>query len=125
MRFCLFFVEKDFALKTLAYCLIYSGVYLLLSKTNVLNSFRYDSKGADTIYPVLISGVISGFAYGFAFRRNGSTGGTDVISKFVNKKSPYLNFFWVLFALNATVAIASYFVYTDVDSATGCGDPQL
>ena len=114
-----FFAEKDFALKTLAYCLIYSGVYLLLSKTNVLNGFRYDAKGADTIYPVLISGVISGFAYGFAFRRNGSTGGTDVISKFVNKKSPYLNFFWVLFALNATVAIASYFVYTDVDLATG------
>ena len=114
-----FFVEKDFALKTLAYCLIYSGVYLLFSKTNVLNSFRYDANGADTIYPVLISGVISGFAYGFAFRRNGSTGGTDVISKFVNKKNPYLNFFWVLFALNATVAIASYFVYTDVNPATG------
>ena len=68
---------------------------------------------------MLISGVISGFAYGMAFRRNGSTGGTDVISKFVNKKVPNLNFVWVLFALNAVVAISSYFVYTDINPETG------
>ena len=117
--FAYFFTEKAFALRTLAYCLIYSAVYLILRKTGIMARFRYDAQDADTIYPVLISGVIGGLAYGTTFRKSGSTGGTDVISKYVSKKNPYLNFFWVLFALNATVAVASYFVYTTTDPLTG------
>ncbi|MCI5974646.1 MAG: YitT family protein [Clostridiales bacterium] len=117
--FAYFFTEKEFALKTFVFCVIYSAVYFVLQKTAVLARFRYDAGGADTIYPVLISGMIGGVVYGGAFRRNGSTGGTDIVSKYLSKKNPHLNFFWVLFAINATVAAASYFVYTSTDPVTG------
>lgn len=117
--FAYFFTDKDFALKTLVYCLIYSLIYQFLKTSALFKNYRYCANGADTIYPVLISGVLGGTVYGAAFRRNGSTGGTDIVSKFVNKKNPYLNFFWILFALNAAVAIASYFVFTQTDPVTG------
>ncbi|MDD6994690.1 MAG: YitT family protein [Candidatus Borkfalkiaceae bacterium] len=117
--FAYFFTDKEYAVKTFVYCFIYSAIYQFLKETAILKNFRYCTNGADTIYPVLISGVLGGIAYGAAFRRNGSTGGTDIISKYVNKKNPYLNFFWVVFALNAMVAVASYFVFTQTDPVTG------
>jgi len=33
--------------------------------------------------------------------------------KYINKRRPALNFFWVTFALNAVVAAASFFVYAE------------
>ena len=76
-----------------------------------LSAFQYDAQGVDTIFPALIAGSVSGFVYGIAFRRNSSTGGTDVIAKYVSKRDPQLNFFWINFAINAAIAIVSYFVY--------------
>lgn len=114
-----FFTDKDFALKTFAYCVVYSVVYFALRRTGVLSRFRYEAEGSDTIYPVLVSGAIGGIVYAATFRRNGSTGGTDVVSKFVHRKSPHLNVFWILFCLNAAVAASSYFVYTEKNAETG------
>ena len=39
-----------------------------------LENIQYNAKGHDTIYPVIISGVISGFVYGICFKNNASTG---------------------------------------------------
>ncbi len=105
-----FLVDKRFAVKTLLFCLTYSFAYLFLSSID-LSSFVYDAKNVDTIYPVIISGLVSGFSYGVLFRVNSCTGGTDVISRYISKKNPHLNFFWVTFTLNAIVAGLSYFVY--------------
>ncbi len=110
--FAYFFVNKRFAIRTLVFCLVYSFSYLLLQRVD-LARFQYNAGGVDTIYPVLISGLISGFCYGCLFRLNSSTGGSDVIAKFVSKKKPFLNFFWITFAINAVVAFASYFVYAE------------
>ena len=46
------------------------------------------------------------------FRNNASTGGTDIISRYINKVKPNTNFFIITFTLNAIVAIASIFVYS-------------
>ena len=59
----------------------------------------------------MLSGIISGLVYGLCFRLNSSTGGTDIVSKYISKKKPALNFFWVTFILNAVVAAVSFFVY--------------
>jgi len=105
-----FFVNKEFAKKSLCFCLVYAFVFLALQKLG-LSEFQYDAQNSDTIFPVMLSGVISGTVYGLCFRFNASTGGTDILSKFISKRYPYLNFFWVTFLLNTVVAAISFFVY--------------
>ena len=105
-----FFINKRFAIGTLVFCLVYSLVYLIFQNIDI-ERFKYNAEGVDTIYPVLIAGVISGFCYSCLFRLHASTGGTDIISKYVSKKRPEMNFFFVTFILNGIVAISSFFVY--------------
>ncbi|MBR3968320.1 MAG: YitT family protein [Clostridia bacterium] len=114
-----FFVNRDFAKKSLLFCLVYSFVYLGLQQLN-FSGFQYDAGGHDTIYPVIISGVLGGLVYGICARHNASTGGTDIVSKYISIKKPYLNFFWITLTLNAIVAIISFFVYAK-PSVSGSG----
>ena len=115
--FAFFCVDKHFACKTATFCVAFSLAYLLFQHLPVLEKFQYKAIGedgtilSDTVYPVMISGLICGLCFGILFKCNSSTGGTDVISKFLSKKYPQLNFFFVTFAINAVIAIASYFVY--------------
>lgn len=110
-----FFVNRDFAKKSLLFCLVYSFVYLGLQQMN-FTDFQYDAGGHDTIYPVIISGTLGGLVYGMCARHNASTGGTDIVSKYISIKRPYLNFFWITLTLNAIVAIVSFFVYAKPDT---------
>ncbi len=108
-----FFVDKVFAKRSLVFCLVYSGVFLYLQKLG-LETFQYAAEDHEVIFPVILSGVISGLVYGFCFRVSASTGGTDIISKYISKHWPLLNFFWVTFTLNAVVAVSSFFVYAQI-----------
>ena len=105
-----FLLDRKFALRSFCFCVTYSLVFLYLQKLG-LNEFQYVTGGHDTVYPVILSGVIGGFVYGVCFRRRASTGGTDIVSKYISEKKPELNFFWVTFAMNAAVAAVSFFVY--------------
>ena len=107
-----FLVHKDFAVKTLLFSAVYSAAFLLLQHFNP-TFIQYNALGHDTIYPVIISGVLGGVAYGVCFRNNASTGGTDIISRYITKVRPETNFFTVTFALNGIVAISSIFVYSE------------
>lgn len=113
-----FLLDKQFAKRSLCFCITYSLVFLYLQKIG-LNDFQYNAGGHDTIFPVILSGVISGFVYGVCFRTNSSTGGTDIVSKYVSYKKPQLNFFWVTFILNTIVAIISFFVYAKPNEVGG------
>ena len=108
--FAFFFVDRSFAFKTATFCVVYALAYLLLQQLD-LSAFQYDAEDVDTIYPVIISGLICGLCFGLLFKVNSSTGGTDVISKYLSKRNPQLNFFYVTFIINAVIAVASYFVY--------------
>lgn len=111
-----FFVNRDFAKKSLLFCLVYSFVYLGLQQAE-FSTFQYDAGGHDTIYPVIISGTLGGLVYGICARHNASTGGTDIVSKYISIKRPYLNFFWITLTLNAIVAVVSFFVYAKPDAS--------
>ncbi len=112
--FTYFLVSKDFAIKSFVFTIVYSFSYLIFedvfSSVESLKEFVYASE-TDTILPCIIGGILSGFAYGFTFKINSSTGGVDHISRYINKKRPLLNFFWITFAINFAVAVASFFVY--------------
>ena len=107
-----FLVERSFAVKTLLFTVVYSIVFLLLQASD-LSYIQYNAQGHDTIYPVILSGVIGGYVYGVCFRNSASTGGTDIVSRYINKVKPSTNFFVVTFTLNAFVATASLFVYSN------------
>ena len=107
-----FLVDKEFAVKSLVFCTVYSLGFLILQALP-LEPFHYVAE-VDTIFPVMLAGLLSGVVYGLGFKVNSSTGGTDIIAKFISKKKPTLNFFWVTFTLNAVVAAASFFVYAKV-----------
>lgn len=109
-------IDKRFATGSLLFCLVYSFSFLYLQKVG-LDNLQYNAGGHDTIFPVVLSGVISGFVYGVCARLNASTGGTDIISRYISTKRPELNFFYVTFTLNALVAVASFFVYAKPDGA--------
>ena len=107
-----FLVDPEFSIKTFIFCMVYAVSCIILQDyAQDLSFLQYDAQGIDTIYPVLIAGSVGGFVYGITFRRNSSTGGADIVAKYVSKKDPVLNFFWINFAINATIAFASFFVY--------------
>lgn len=109
-----FLVQRDFAVKTMVFSLVYSIGFLMLQNSD-LSFIQYNALGHDTIYPVILSGVLAGVVYGTCFRNNASTGGTDVLSRYINKVRPDTNFFVVTFTLNAVVAVASIFVYSEAE----------
>lgn len=107
-----FLIEKEYAVKSAVFTIVYSFAYLYLQKSG-LENIQYDAGGHDTIFPVIISGVLSGIVAGFALKNNSSSGGMELISKIINSKRPNTNFFIVTFTLNAIIALVSLFVYSD------------
>ncbi len=106
-----FLLSKKFAIRTLLYSMAYSFSFLAFQKIG-FEQFQYRANGHNTIFPVILSGVIAGFIYGVCFGNNASTGGTDIVAKYISNKNPNFNFFWVTFIINAFVAIISFFVYS-------------
>ena len=102
-------VDPDFARKTLAFVLAFSGATLLLGQLD-LSGIAYDS-GSSAILGPVAAGVINGAVYGLTIRQNGSTGGTDIVAAWVRKKHPEASLVWLIFLLNAAVAVLSFFVY--------------
>ena len=111
-----FAVDKKYAARTFSFVLCYSLAYIILGNVDI-SAFKYYANGQNLIFPVILSGTISGFIYGALFSFQSSTGGTDVISKFVSVKKPEMNFFWVTFSLNIIVAVSSFFVYAKTDES--------
>lgn len=110
--FAFFSTDRKFALRTFVFAMCYSAFYIFLQQIDTF-SIEYNAQGVDTIFPCLIAGVLTGVIYGLAFQVNSSTGGVDIIAKYISKKKPMMNFFWVTFFLGAAVAVASYFVYAE------------
>ena len=110
--FCAIFVDKRFALRTMVFTLVFSGILLFLQNEVDMTPFIYHTDdGRSTLLAPVVSGTINGFIYGMTIRHGASTGGTDFIGEFVHKKHPSYSMTHVVFVANVVVASLSYFVY--------------
>ena len=102
-------LNPDFARKSLLFVLVFSGTTLLFNRMD-FSTIAYQG-GSSAILGPVAAGVVSGAVYGLVIRQNGSTGGTDILAAWVRKLRPDVSLVWVIFGLNASVAILSFFVY--------------
>ncbi len=110
---CALLVDRRFALRTMVFTLVFSGL-LLLMENGVIDLHRaiyHTPDGKSTLLAPVIAGTINGLIYGESIRHGASTGGTDFIAAIVHKKRPAYSLTHVVFLLNSAVAAASYFVY--------------
>ena len=104
-------VSKPLAVRSMVYVAVFSVSLVVLEHVD-LSAFAYaTANGTSTILGPLVGGIIYGFSYSLLVKASANSGGTDFVAAAIHKNRPDLNFFYILFALNAFVAITSYFVY--------------
>lgn len=105
-----FFINsKPRALRSLTYCVTFSAFLMIFEKVD-MSAFAYTSAISPLVGP-LVGGLITGFGGYVMFKINACYGGTEFIAGFIHKYKPNINFFNIIFVLNISVAILSYFVY--------------
>ena len=102
-------LNAAFAKRSLLFVLVFSATTLLLEQVD-LSGISYHTGSSEILGPAT-AGVISGAIYGLVLRLGGSTGGTDIVAAWVHKLHPEASLVWVIFGLNASVAVLSFFVY--------------
>ncbi len=116
-----FLLDRRFALRTLVFVLVNSVAFLVWKHVH-LDAIKYvatfdvgDVKGlTDTggaLLAAIAAGFFNGLIYSLSVRAGACTGGTDVIAAFIHHKKPEFNMVWIIFMLNASVAVLSFFVY--------------
>jgi len=108
---CFYSVSRPMALRSMVYVVTFSVGLLLLDYTD-LSAFAYATEnGTSKILGPLVAGIIQGYVYAILTRASAYTGGTDFIAAMVHKYKPSKSFFSMNFAINAGIAVASFFVY--------------
>ena len=106
-----FLVSKSLAFRSMLYVLCFSAFLVILDKVD-LSAFAYSTNnGTSTILGPLVGGIINGSCATVLISASAYSGGTDFVASLIHKYRPEINFFWIVFTLNALVAFSSYFVY--------------
>ena len=105
-----FFLDsRPRALRSLTYCLTYSAFLLILDNVD-LSAFVYSTNVSALLGPA-VAGIITGYLGSWMLRVNACYGGTEFVASLIHKYKPNFNFFSVIFFINISVAVCSYFVY--------------
>ena len=104
-------VSKSLALRSMFYVGVFSIMLVVLEKVDLSGIAYYTENGTSTILGPLVGGIIFGAGYSVLVRGSANSGGTDFVAALIHKYRPETNMFYIIFALNVTVALASYFVY--------------
>lgn len=106
-----FLVNKKLAIRSMAYVLSFSAALLIFDHVD-LSAFAYATdNGTSTIMGPLVAGIIYGSCYSILIRGSAYSGGTDFVAAVIHKYHPEKSIFYLIFTLNALIAMASYFVY--------------
>lgn len=86
---------------------------LLVDTMAVINYSPTD----DMLLACLIGGAIKGFGLGIIYYAGATTGGTDIIAKFVRLRFPYINFGTIVLLTDAVIIIAFAMIFDRVEAA--------
>lgn len=67
--------------------------------------------GLDILLYCIYGGVLCGIGYGIVFSRNGSTGGTDIITMLIRKKYSNINIGSISFSLNIIIILIGAYLF--------------
>ena len=104
-------VSKPLAVRSMVYILTFSVALLILNKLDLSRFYYATENGTSMILGPLVAGIIYGSCYSMLVQCSAYSGGTDFIAALIHKKKPEQNMFFLIFTLNAVVAVMSYFVY--------------
>lgn len=102
-------VSKSLAVRSMVFVVTFSASLLILDHVD-LSAFAYSTASSAILGP-LVGGIINGSCYSQLMKASAYTGGTDFIAALIHKKHPEKGIFGLIFAMNAAVAVVSYFVY--------------
>lgn len=104
-------VSKPLAIRSMIYVVVFSVGLVILDHVD-LSAFAYSTEtGTSKIMGPLVGGIIMGYCYSVLAKSSAYSGGTDFISAVIHHRHPEKGFFGMSFAINAVIAIMSYFVY--------------
>lgn len=75
----------------------------------------YIAENGGGILAAIFGGLLMGAGLGIVYVREGTTGGTDIIIKIINRFRPEIKLGTISFLTNALVAALGYFVYKNLD----------
>lgn len=98
--------------------IISSLVGMLLSSVlvDIMAVINY-SPTDDMLLACLIGGAIKGLGLGLIYYAGATTGGTDIIAKFVRLRFPYINFGTIVLLTDAVIIIAFAAIFDRVEAA--------
>ncbi len=101
-------IGKSFMIKT------FRVVVLISFTTDLLTPYlpTYDS---NIILASLFAGVFIGITLGIVMLRGGSTGGSDIIVKYIKKKNPHMQLGNVVFLTDIVVILGGSVVFKDIE----------
>lgn len=110
-----FVLNKSYSFKNLSYIISFSVMTVLFQQLILQMDlhwleFRANSE-EEAFFAAMVYGVFFGVVYPLTIWLGGSTGGTDILADLIHRSKPSFNTVWVLFSINAGVAVMSYFVY--------------
>ena len=106
-----FMVSKPLAVRSMVYVVTFSVALLVLDEVDLSRFYYSTANGTSTILGPLVAGLIYGYCYSMLVQASAYSGGTDFVAAIIHKFKPEQNMFYLIFTLNAAVALMSYFVY--------------
>lgn len=106
-----FLVNRRYAIGSLIFTVAFSAASVLLGQFDLSSIIFVAKDGGGAILASVAGAFFNGVIYSLSIRMGGSTGGTDVIASLINHKKPEYDTVWVIFTLNAVIAVISFFVY--------------
>ena len=104
-------VSKPLAIRSMVYVGTFSVASILLDYIDLSQFVYYTESGTSTILGPLVAGIIFGGCYSLLLQASAYSGGTDFVAAIIHKYHPEKSVFFLIFAMNTVVALASYFVY--------------